>query len=240
MSDQARDGESKKPQTGKARKPGRGRRARKRKAAIAAEPGAVIGAAVRKTPWHEHKVAIIAITTLFTVLGGVSLALFNNWRAPQTLSAKIGKLTVETNVVLSNYLKSTDSSPSDYTEALLEQVGYVVHVQVQLDGFKGRKCEMRWEVYDSATRERIFFADWDDEQTAIYLVAEAASDISSPKFWVPPSPDNKPFFVHVMIFDDKNERLTYDNTEIITPHPVAQPNAARTLSPTPTVDRPPQ
>jgi hypothetical protein len=64
------------------RRPRGGRRANEEDAAAA-----IARVTAAKTPWHEHKVAIIAITTLFTVLGGISIALFNSWRAHQESAA---------------------------------------------------------------------------------------------------------------------------------------------------------
>lgn len=191
---------------------------------------------VAKTPWHEHKLAIVAITALFALLGSIGLAIFNSWRAPKTFSATVSKLTVEPNVPLSDYVKNTGGSRSDYTEAMLAQVGYVIYAEVQLVGFKGRTCKMRWEAHDNEGGARISFPDWCDEQTPIELVAEAESDMSSPKFWVPPPPGNKTFFVRVMIDDDKQTALiktpiTLADTGAIRPPLVAQPSAAPSLSP---------
>lgn len=246
MSDDIVDPEqSKESRSGKRRKPRRGRRVNEKKVVVAAEPAAETAetktpeakAPTVKTPWHEHRVAIIAITALFTLLGGIGLALFNSSRAPKTLSATIGKLTVETHVPLRDFLKHTDDAASEFPdEALQAQVGYVVHAQVQLVGFKGHTCNLRWEAYDNESRARIDFPDWCDNQTPIELRAEAESDMASPRFWVPPPPSNKPFFVRVMIDDGKqtplkNTTITFADTEAIKPPPLAPRAPKPTLSP---------
>lgn len=181
--------------------------------------------------WYDHKVAIIAITSLFALLGSISLALFNSWRAPQELSATLAKPTIETNVTLSKGLVASNSPVSGYTEAQLAQVGYLVHVQLKLVGFKGRHSRVRWEMHDADTRARILFSEWSDEQTAVDVLAEAASDIAAPKFWVPVPPDNKPFFVRVMIADDKGTELTYADSDAVRPTPATKP--ADTPKPSP-------
>lgn len=183
------------------------------------------GVAAAKTPWHEHKVAIIAITTLFTVLGGISIALFNSWRAhqeaPQELSATLAKPTIETNVTLSKGLAASNSPANGLTEEQLALVGYLVHVQLKLVGFKGRHTRVRWELHDADTKARIFvseyFPGWSDEQTPIDVLAEAAVDTAAPKFWVPAPPGNRPFSVRVMIYDDKETELTYADSDAVRP-----------------------
>jgi hypothetical protein len=165
--------------------------------------------------WYDHKVAIIAITTLFTVLGGIGLALFNGWRAPKEFSATLAKPAIETNVTLSKGLVASNSPVSGYTEAQLAQVGYLVHVQLKLVGFKGRHTRVRWEMHDADTRARILFTEWSDEQTAVDVLAEAESDTAAVKFWVPVPPDNQPFFVRVMIADDKGTELTYADCDVV-------------------------
>jgi hypothetical protein len=188
---------------------------------------AVEGKPTVKTPWHEHKVALIALTTLFTVLGGISIALFNGWRAPQALNATLTKPTIETNVTLSRGLMASNSPVVGYTEEQLAQVGYLVHVQVQLVGFKGRHTFVRWEMHDGDTKARKVISEWSefsDERAAVDVLAEAASDVAAPKFWVPMPPDSKPFFVRVMIDDDKGTELTYADSDAVTPMPATKPS----------------
>lgn len=210
MSDRVDDQErGKRPGNRKARS---GRRASEANASPSVE-----GKPAARTPWHEHKVAIIAITTVFTVLGGIGLALFNSWQAPHELSATLAKPAIETNVTLSNGLVASNSPVSGYTEAQLAQVGYLVHVQMKLVGFKDRHTRVRWEMHDADTRARIFFTEWSDVQAAVDVLAEAAIDTAAPKFWVPAPPDDKPFFVRVMIDDDKGTELTYADSDAVRP-----------------------
>jgi hypothetical protein len=234
MSDQISDqGPSKKPGNRKPQKARGGRGANEGNAAIPGESSVAVagasaaGASAARTPWHEHKVAIIAITTLFTMLGGISLALFNSWRAPQELSATLAKPTIETNVTLSKGLEASNSPLSGLTEEQLALVGYLVHVQMKLVGFKGRHTRVRWELHDADTRARIFvseyFSGWSDEQTAVDVLAEAAIDTAAPKFWVPAPPDNRSFFVRVMIYDDKGTELIYADSDAIRPTAATKP-----------------
>jgi hypothetical protein len=124
---------------------------------------------------------------------------------------------IETNVTLSKGLVASNSPVSGYTEAQLAQVGYLVHVQMKLVGFKDRHIRVRWEMHNADTRARIFFTEWSDVQAAVDVLAEAAIDTAAPKFWVPAPPDDKPFFVRVMIDDDKGTELTYADSDAVRP-----------------------
>jgi hypothetical protein len=211
----------------------RDRKSRKARGGPSASEGKVAAAAAvegkpaAKTPWHEHKVAIIAITTLFTVLGGISLALFNSWRVPketpQELSATLAKPTIETNVKLSDGLVASNSPVRELTEEQLALVGYLVHVQLKLVGFKGRHTFVRWQLHDADTRAKIFSQEYGSEQKAVDVLAEAPIDTAAIKFWVPTSPGNKPFFVRVMIDDDKKTELTYADSDAVSPTPATKP-----------------
>jgi hypothetical protein len=227
MSDQiVDDGQGKKPKPGGRRKADRKRRAGGTKATTPAKPEA-------KTLWQDHKVLLAVITAVLAVAGGITVGFFNSWwlpKPPKTLNATLTTPTVEANVVLKDHLKHTDSSPADYTQAQLEQVGYLIHVQVQLIGFEGRTCTLRWEAHDAASKSKIVFADWDDEQIAIDLIPDAGSDITSPAFWVPLSPANKPFVVWIMIHDDKGMELVRTKTEVIKPTAAAKPTAPRSAN----------
>jgi hypothetical protein len=190
--------------------------------------------------WYENKLVAIMLTAAFTLMGGIGLAVFKYWRDPKVFDAKLEKPTIETNVPLRKALAESGEAESQYTEAQLAQVGYFVHTQVTLVGFKGRKCSMRWEVFDADRGERIFFPDWEDTQTAFDLTPEGQTDIAAPKFWLPPTPDNKLFFVRVMIDDDKGTPLTSEQTAPVRPPPAAKTADTPQPSPPPTpsgVDR---
>jgi hypothetical protein len=88
---------------------------------------------------------------------------------------------------------------------------------MKLVGFKDRHTRVRWEMHNADTRARIFFTEWSDVQAAVDVLAEAAIDTAAPKFWVPAPPDDKPFFVRVMIDDDKGTELTYADSDAVRP-----------------------
>lgn len=169
--------------------------------------------------WFDNKVVLAALAAFFTLLGGFALAYFNGWLSPKTFSAKLEKPTVDTNVLLKDYLEEMNIPASNYSAADLAQVGYRVHFQVQLVGFKGRTCKARWEVFDSDNKARVFPPGWDKVQEPVEMTPEAATDSASPNFWVPPLATNDAFFVRVTIYDDKDVALTYADSEPVKPRP---------------------
>jgi hypothetical protein len=96
-------------------------------------------------------------------------------------------------------------------------------VQVKLVGFKGRHTTVRWQMHDAETMAKIVSEEYGSEQAAVDVLAEAAVDTAAIKFWVPTSPDNKPFFVRVMLDDDKKTELTYADSEAVTPTAATKP-----------------
>lgn len=162
--------------------------------------------------WYQKIVVQAATVAAFTLLGGVALAYFNGWLSAKTLDAKLEKPTIETNVKLSDFLNQMNISPADYSAEDLQQIGYVVHFQVQLIGFKGRTCKARWELFDDLSKSKFVLPSWDKVQEPVELTAEANTDSASPNFWVPPVIRNGAFFVRVRIYDDRGVELTYADT----------------------------
>ena len=91
--------------------------------------------------WYSSKVALLAWAALFTLLGGVTLAYFQGWLAPKTLGATLSHPRIDSNVKLEDFLKRTGNPTTDYTREQLAQVGYTIHFQVQLVGYKVGRAE---------------------------------------------------------------------------------------------------
>ena len=165
----------------------------------------------------KKAVILAAIGAAFALLGGITLAYFEGWLAPKTLSSRLEKPTVETQVKLQDFLEETKIPITDYTPEQLGQVGYKVHFQVQLVGYKGRTCKARWEVFSARTNSRIFLPGWDRVQEPVEMIPDAETDSAAPNFWLPPFRADGPFFVRIAIYDDNGVELTSVNTDQIRP-----------------------
>ena len=188
--------------------------------------------------WYEHKVAVIVIGAVVTiatsVTGAVLIKTFEGWRAPKKFAAKFESTPrVESNVVLKNSLEESGIPTSEYTEQQLAQAGHLVRFQLQLEGFEGRTCSVRWEVFDAETKVRLEFADWNRIQNVVDMTPEGATDVGSAHFWVPPAAGDKPFFVRLIVCDDKGTDLTFIDTDVVRVRPEAQPSVSPNVAGTP-------
>ena len=188
--------------------------------------------------WYEHKAAVIIIGAVVTIVTSVSAAVvvktFEGWRAPKKFAAKFESTPrVESNVVLKGSLEESGIPTSGYTEQQLAQAGHLVRFQLQLEGFEGRTCSVRWEVFDAETKRRQEFADWNRIQNVVDMTPEGATDVGSAHFWVPPAAGDKPFFVRLIVCDDQGTDLTFIDTDVVRVRPEPQASVSPNVAATP-------
>ena len=100
------------------------------------------------------------------------------------------------------------SLPSGATEPL----GVTLDFDLELEGFKGRRVEVRWSLYDAGAGERVP-RDWLSNRRALAVRPEAAFDRPSAEFWVPLPKERGPFFVRLSVYDDQGRRLAYADSK---------------------------
>lgn len=66
-------------------------------------------------------------------------------------------------------------------------------------------------LFDARTRTRMP-QSWLRNRDALRLTAEAGSDRSSDKFWVPLPRERGPYFVRLELFNDHSDLLEFANT----------------------------
>jgi len=93
-----------------------------------------------------------------------------------------------------------------------EVLGVTVSFELQLDGFKGKRSDVRWSLYGARDKRRVP-RDWLINRRALSLQGKADADQASKEFWVPLPRRKGPFFVRVGVYDEKNTRLTYEDTK---------------------------
>jgi hypothetical protein len=93
-----------------------------------------------------------------------------------------------------------------------EVLGVTVNFDLQLEGFEGRRSEVRWSLYDARGNRRVP-RDWLINRRVLSLKGKANEDRVSKEFWVPLPKRKGPFFVRVGAYDDQGNRMTYEDTK---------------------------
>jgi hypothetical protein len=99
-------------------------------------------------------VALVAL-----VAGGANLVymFWPNLRADPGLqhTARIALLKMDKNVLYSAYLRRPGSTPSTSPPADHSTFGNVFYLQMQMEGFKGKRAKLRWFTYDADNGQRL-------------------------------------------------------------------------------------
>lgn len=131
------------------------------KAAAKSKAAATQTAPVAPAKWYKQFLIPAVITVLVTVTGALIIGYFKGEigkRPP--MGASLEKPTVDTNVSLKEFLEARRFAAMGYTQHQLEQVGYMVHFKIHIEGFKERTCTGLWEVFDAENRSKIFPPGW--------------------------------------------------------------------------------
>ena len=114
------------------------------------------------------------------------------------MRATLAKPTVEANITLRDFLM-LQRFPAGYSEQQLSTPGYVVHVRVQIEGFKGKVCTINGNIFDAETNERVPLPfPWTENQFGTGLTSERLTDSATGFVWVPDLKLEKPFMFSLM------------------------------------------
>jgi hypothetical protein len=91
-----------------------------------------------------------------------------------------------------------------------EPLGVAVSFDLTLQGFNGRKVEVRWSLYRGDGRVA---KPWLKDHPILSLKGEADSDTASPEFWVPLPKKPGRYSVRIEVFDDKGVKLAREKTK---------------------------
>ncbi len=105
---------------------------------------------------------------------------------------------------LLNALRGTRARPA--SGGRTEPLGVTINFILTLEGFKGKRADVRWSLYDAGARRRVP-RDWLANRRALSARAEAASDRAGGEFWVPLPRRRGPFFVRLSVYDEDGTQL---------------------------------
>ncbi len=95
--------------------------------------------------------------------------------------------------------------------AELEQPGQLVSYRIEFQGLPGRRCEVRWTLYDAETRERVPDGAWKTNHAlgwpdGYWTVEAPERDVGQGEVFVPHVAPGE-FFVELEAYDDRGIRL---------------------------------
>jgi hypothetical protein len=91
-----------------------------------------------------------------------------------------------------------------------EPLGVAVTFDLTLEGFNGRKVDVRWSLYRGGGPVP---RPWLKDHPILKLEGEADRDTASPEFWVPLPEKPGRYSVRIEVFDDKGVKLTREKTK---------------------------
>ena len=151
----------------------------------------------------------------------------------QTISADLAFFTTEPHVTLDDYLRRVGVDAKHY-EALrasyltaagldperprgldqrsyLRSRGTVFFIRADMQGFKGRKLDLRWSVYRARTRHRLHDPGLQDQRAGRILDLDAPTTRQIAQLWVVDLPGRGPYFLRVELFDGRTSLAVADS-----------------------------
>jgi hypothetical protein len=107
-----------------------------------------------------NRITITALVALVALIAGGANLVYMFWpdlRADPGLqhTAQIAVLKMDQNVPYSKYLRRPGSTASTRPPADPMTYGNVFYLQMQMEGFKGKRAKLRWFTYDADNGERL-------------------------------------------------------------------------------------
>jgi hypothetical protein len=134
--------------------------------------------------------ALIALVGVFLMLSPV----LKPPDAPATRLARLSNLTLDEDVSFGQYLDRTGFPQRDYPAAQLARPGALVTVDYRVEGYRGKRLPLRWQLVDAHTSDLLY-------QSRVDLTPEATTDQVSWPAWVPLPRGRRRVFVQLQLYD---------------------------------------
>jgi hypothetical protein len=123
-------------------------------------------------------------------------------------SAKLSELRVNPRATYAQYLARIDQPTAGYNESQLRKRGALLDFRVRIEGFKGRRLLLKWELFDDASGDQV------DESKAIQITPTNQTNEATWQFWVPiPRKDRAYMAVVELLEQKKNHQLKLASLE---------------------------
>jgi hypothetical protein len=116
---------------------------------------------------------------------------------PATKAARLSKLTLDRDITFGQYLDRKQISRKPYRAAVLARRGAYVAFDFRVEGYKGKRLPLRWQLMDARTSDQL------DQSRDIAIKPDATTDQGTWDVWVPLPRGDRRFYVEVQLYDDK-------------------------------------
>jgi hypothetical protein len=165
----------------------------------------------RPSRWPNKVTLAALVTVVALVTGGVNLVflLWPSLKSDPGLqhSAQIAVLAMDKNVTYRNYLQRPASTPA--TPPPDPSVyGNVFYLQMEMEGFKGKRAKLRWFTYDANNGARLPRPF----STGHKFKAKAPTHKSISQEWVQLPPDSGTYKIRFELYDGGDVLLAFADT----------------------------
>jgi TIR domain len=116
--------------------------------------------------------------------------------APATKAAKLSNPTLDRDISFGQYLDRKALPRRPYPSAQLAQRGAFVAFDFRVEGYRGKRLPLRWQLVDARTGDQI------SQSRAFAITPDATTDQGSWDVWVPVPRERRRVYVQVQLYDD--------------------------------------
>jgi hypothetical protein len=118
--------------------------------------------------------------------------------APPKKAAALSKPTLDRNITFGQYLDRKELARGSYQAAQLGRRGAYVTFDFRIEGYKGKRLPLRWQLIDDRTADQLA------QSRDVALIPDAENDQGTWDVWVPvPRGEDRRFFIQVQLYNDR-------------------------------------
>lgn len=151
------------------------------------------GRRTRRNPLNYLPQVGALVTITATIIGLVFV--FRPGCTPQDVGkATVGEVRVVQPVTFSRYLQRLKLSPGTLSREQLRRRGVMIEFHYEINGFRGKKLPLRWELNDAATNDLV------SQDQAVTITPSTNTEGRKWFVWVPAPKTGKKYYVTVTIY----------------------------------------
>jgi TIR domain-containing protein len=159
----------------------------------------LLGEKPPRRPWRSTAVRIGLATAAVLAVGLLLwfVLQLRGGEAPSTRQASLAHPTLE-HLDFAQYLDRKAIDRDSYQPAVLRRPGAFVTFDFRIEGYKGKRLPLRWQLIDARNGNQI------KQSRAVSITPDANTDSGSWDVWTPvPTGADRRFFVQVQLYNDR-------------------------------------